>query len=199
MNKKKLMLGLILVLFVFGLAACKKRTNDDNPGTGNNGGDKAGNVIKMSSETKTLEIFNDMINNIEFTSDIAGTTSNSLTATIMGDGVINATFNDLGITKEVKINAVLKGLGVVNNNGDDGYIHVLTEDGHMYYVKVTKTSEPVVYKYDIENVESFASLDTDLEGKGESQAAVIIKSKNGEYYTDYKFTGDSNLVLRKIN
>ena len=199
MKKRNLMLGLILVLFVFGLTACKKTpSNEGGQGTGNNGSN-TGNVIKMSSDTKTLSIFNDMINNIEFTSDVAGTTSNSLTATIMGDGVIKATFNDLGINKEVKIEGVLKGLGVVNNNGDDGYIHVLTEDGHMYYVKLTKTSEPVVFKYEIDNVESFASLDTDLEGKGESQAAVIIKNKNGEYYTDYRFTGDSGLILRKIN
>ena len=196
--KKKIILGIVFIAMLFCVTAC----DTNNPG-GDNPGNAETNLIKVTNETKALGIFTDMIRNLEFTSEVAGTTTNLLNAVISGEQTITAKLlAGAGKTEasyEVKIGAVIKGIGLVYDpETDTGYIYALTQENKLYLATVTRSGDIQVKRLEIDEVDAIAAVYTDLEGVGKSQASVIIRTKAAEYFTDYQFAGDSTKVIRKI-
>ncbi len=192
MKKGIKVLGIILLLCLCVIVSgCGKKPNENKTNTDSGNGNDA----------KIIDNFDTIVNNINFTSEVAGTGINGFRAVISDTDKITYKFESNGteaeVSKQVTIGVSVKGLTLASNN-DEGAVYVMTQNNEVYYVGASKTKEPVVEKLDVKNVSSFAALYTDLEGKGDYQTIVIIKTNEQKYYTDYKFSTDSSRSIKEI-
>ncbi len=190
--------GLKLFGLFFAIALCLTLAGcDTKPGSNSgNGG------IAVSEEPKALKLFGNMISNLEFTNEVAGTKYGQFSAVMAGNGKVSYKYDannqgDSEISREVSVDAKLNGLTIASDN-KTGNIYVITDTNEVYSIHTERAAEAVVKKMSISNVESFVAMYADLEGTGDYQNIVIMKTKDGKYYTDYKFSTDEKEVIRQI-
>lgn len=188
--KKKLLLVIVVLLLITG---CKKNNKpvETKPEVIDN--------IPKTSEVKHISMFDEMIQNITFTSEVAGTMDNNLSVIFTGLKELKVTLNtDKEINYTISYDEDLKGVSIVCQE-NEGYIYVLTQNNHVYYSKVTTTEVTKPQKYNIENASEIAALYTDLIGEGNSQSVVIVKTSDDKYFTDYSFDNNPNRTLIEIS
>ena len=188
--KKKIILIIVMILLITG---CKKNNKpvETKPEVIDN--------TPKTSEVKHISMFDEMIQYITFTGDVAGTTDNNLSVLFTGSKELKATLNaDKEIEYTISYEEELKGVSIVCHD-NVGYIYALTQSNHVYYSKVTTTEATKPQKYNIENASETAALYTDLIGEGNFQSVVIVKTSDDKYYTDYNFDNNPNRTLIEIS
>ena len=188
--KKKILLVIVILLLITG---CKKNNKpvETKPEVIDN--------TPKTSEVKHISMFDEMIQYITFTGDVAGTTDNNLSVVITGLKELKATLNaDKEINYTISYDEELKGVSIVCHE-NEGYIYALTQSNHVYYSKVTTTEATKPQKYNIENASETAALYTDLIGEGNFQPVVIVKTSDDKYFTDYSFDNNPNRTLIEIS
>ena len=95
-----------------------------------------------------------------------------------------------------------KALGVevsYDQNSNEAYVYVLTENNKLYASTLTVESEIETTRYDIANIDEIASMNGNLEEGGtDADPMIFIKTTDGKYYTDYPFSSDNSRVLREV-
>ena len=188
--KKKLLLVIVMLLLITG---CKKNNKpvETKPEVIDN--------TPKTSEVKHISMFDEMIQNITFTSEVAGTTDNNLSAILTGTNELKATIKtDKEINYTIKYDEEIKGISIVYFE-NEGFIYALTNDNHVYYSKVNETEYTAPQKFNIGNVKEMAALYTDLSGTGNYQRVIVIKTNEERYYTDYSFDNNPNRTLIEIS
>lgn len=187
---------LFAIVILFGVTGCNKKTVDEPPIQNK----PKENVIRLVSETKQIEAFNSMISQLKLKSD-SKSGSYSVFSAVVSDDKIIAIFNsdkeEDRVTREITAVNNIASIDVSYENAT-GYIYVLTNSGEVYLIELTKTSDIKPLKYEISNVEALLGLYGDVEGNNVSQPIVIIRTKDKNYYTDYRFSNETERVLRQI-
>jgi hypothetical protein len=128
--------------------------------------------------------------------------NDNVTANIDDNGLIKINFvlkNNDSVNHEVILDSKPISLDVsYDNKTEKGYVYALTEDGKIYRIEMVEKKDVTKIRYDIPNVDSFVIMTADIEGNNQYKSTIIIKSSDNKYYTDYKFAGDTDTVIRQL-
>ena len=196
---KKYIKLILALLIVFSISACKNNKNNTVVPQGNEENNQGTNT---SYQVHNLsDIFNQLIANTTFVTDNKSSTYSNFIAYVEGNKIISI-FNGANeknrVLKELEFDKEVKALSACYDNKDDAVIYILTIDGRVYKANVNKKSEPVLENYTLTNVEAISSVYADIEGKADYQMMAFFKTKDNKYYTDYKFSTDSERVISEI-
>ena len=196
---KKYIKLILAILIVFSISACKNNKNNTVVPQVNEENNQGTNT---SYQVHNLsDIFNQLIANTTFVTDNKSSTYSNFIAYVEGNKIISI-FNGANeknrVLKELEFDKEVKALSACYDNKDDAVIYILTIDGRVYKANVNKTSEPVLENYTLTNVEAISSVYADIEGKADYQMMAFFKTKDNKYYTDYKFSTDSERVISEI-
>ena len=196
MKKNIKVIGLLIIISSILVACNKDNSNINNNVEENNPTENT--VTQVKDEAIKIDLFDDMMMSLPFANDVAGTSFGVFSAVITGEKVLNVKFNlEEEISFDINTDEKLVSLSL-SYDEEYGYIFALSEDNKVCLYKVSKTKDVEKIKYNIDNADSIVALNTDLEGEGNYQTIVIVKSKEGRYYTDYSFKGETKRTLKEI-
>lgn len=169
-------------------------------------------VLKISGETRELMFFNEILSmSLSFSKEEKVSSYNIVTGIVDEEGKVTVRFAKSNVQKDANeeekydarnIELKEKALGVevsYDQNSNEAYVYVLTEDNKLYASTLTVESEIKTIRYDVSNIDGIASMNGNLEEGGtDAHPMIFIKTTDGKYYTDYPFSGDNGRVLREV-
>jgi len=186
----------------------KPQTPTDNTQTENT---TNANVIEYTDSLKHVDNMDAVLASYEFIKANKENENNLVKATINGSSIFieipRDAFNggsegleekysyeitDVPTPQAVKIHINESNDVIVYSLGSDNYIYK-----SIFNAYPTTLTSIETYKYNISNVESYTSSIGSLNATT-SQVFVIIKTSNGEYYTDYKYDSLDGNTLTKL-
>ena len=206
---KKGLKALVVLLMMLCFAGCELKPNNPEPTPVPVEEEK---VLKISGETKELMFFNEMLSmSLSFSKEEKVSSYDIVTGIVDEEGKVTVRFAKSNVQKDANeeekydarnIELKEKALGVevsYDQNSNEAYVYVLTEDNKLYASTLTVESEIKTIRYDVSNIDGIATMNGSIdENETVSHPMIFIKTTDGKYYTDYPFSSDNSRVLREV-
>ncbi len=167
------------------------------------------NIQAVSNDTKEIEGLNELLSKAKFVNNqkeeiIKEDFDDNINISVK---IENQTIAIRALNRSINVTSIENPISVSTFfvGGEDSLpvdIYVLNKNDKLYHISFSATdfekTEVKILEFAISDVESYSTNVKDIENHEEWLNFVVAKTKDGKYYTDYNFGGDTEYTFREI-